>query len=118
MRDGVVRRRVDVRHRTGGEAALDYDIAVRDDGDPVGRMRASLSPEAWFRLGAMLERSPWPLPSDEPAGDAATVQEAFVDVVVDMIAGGRGAHPEELRVGSTDTDLLERIAERSRPRLR
>jgi len=111
-----MQRQVDVRHLQG-DAALDYDIAVRDGGELLGRIRASLSPEAWVRLGRMLGHTRWRLPSGDLTGDAATVAQAFIDVIADIIASRPPRLPDELRVGSADTDLLERVAERSRKAL-
>jgi Fic family protein len=114
----VVERRVDVRHlQLGRDALLDYEIEVRDDGSNRGVIRASLSPEAWMRLGTVLGLPDWHIPSGLLTGDAAKVAEAFVDVIIDIIIGSWPPEPGEIKVASTDEAMIQRIAERAREHL-
>lgn len=113
----VVQRRVEVRHlELGRDAALDYEVEVRDDGRNQGVMRASLSPEAWLRLGTVLGLADWHLPSGLLRGDAAQVAQAFIDVVVDIIVAS-WPHAGEVKVDSTNDAMIQRIAVRARERL-
>ena len=114
----VVQRRVEVRHlQLGRDAVLDYEIEVRDDGRSQSVVRASLSPEAWVRLGKVLELADWHIPSGPLSVDAATVAQAFIDVVVDIIAASWPPEAGEIKVNSRDDAMIQRIAERARERL-
>jgi Fic family protein len=114
----VIERRVEVRHlQVGRDAVLDYEIEVRDTGYDRGVLRASLSPEAWVTLGTRLELPDWHIPSGLLKGRAAEVAQAFIDVIVDIIVASRPPEPGELRVSSTDEDMIQRIARRARERL-
>jgi Fic family protein len=101
------------------DAVLDYEVEVREDGRGVGRVRASLSPEAWVAVGRMLGVAGWSIPSGdrELAGEQAAVALAFVDVVVEVISASAPVPAGEVKVNSTDEALLRRIGDRARERL-
>lgn len=100
------------------DSALDYEITVRDSGDPPWTVRASLSPEVWISLGATLDLAPWgvPQPGDVLSGAAEQIALTFVDVIVDS-AAAMSPRPQEIKVGPSDTTLLARIERRGRERL-
>lgn len=105
-------RRVTTRElRLGRDAVLDYLIQV-DAGDAKRGCRASVSPEAWFRILAELSPSVAPSWPDTAAlrGADRLAARAFVDVVTEESDAGA----TEIVVRSSDGDLIERICRRGR----
>jgi Fic family protein len=113
----AVQRQIEVRALERlRDSVLDYEITVSDDGRNQGSMRASLSPEAWTELARLLRRPDLRLPSGVLHGAEAVVAQAFIDIIVEVIAASWPRHGET-KVGSTDSAMLERIAARARERL-
>lgn len=96
--------------RVGRDAVLDYQIHL-DLGETQRAVRASVSPEAWFRiLGEIApgSRGSWP-DSAALRGADLLAARAFRDVAIEAADAGA----EELLVRSADTDLIRRICERA-----
>jgi hypothetical protein len=96
--------------RLGRDAVLDYQI-VLDIGEAGGGMRASVSPEAWFRiLGTLAPWTPasWPDPANLHGTDLLAAR-AFRDVAIEAAEAG----VKEFLVKSSETDLIRRICARA-----
>jgi hypothetical protein len=97
--------------RLGRDAVLDYLIHV-NAGDDERSLRASVSPEAWFRILQLVAPDIAPSWPDSRAlrGVDRLVARAFLDVVSEESV--RGA--KEILVRSFDDDLVKRISERAK----
>ena len=96
--------------RVGRDAVLDYQIRI-DIGDQESQMRASVSPEAWFRILSLLDPQAAPSWPDTSMlrGTDLLAARAFRDVVV--AAADAGA--EEVLVRASDRELIDRICRRA-----
>ena len=105
-------RRVTTRElRLGRDAILDYLIQV-DASDAQRGCRASVSPEAWFRI--LAELSPGVAPSWPDTGVLRGADRLAARAFVDVVTEESDAGATEVVVRSFDSDLIERICQRGR----